>query len=104
VKGSEFDVAIVIGKSGIVVQSTTRTICTAPRWWRGVGEALGDPALLHQEPVAGKAVAEAWLSPGMKRGIADAEAAERPVEHRLLAVTRGVTPTGSVAEFLRSTN
>jgi hypothetical protein len=29
--------------------------------------------------------ADPRISPGMKRGIADAEAAERPVEYRLLA-------------------
>ena len=34
------------------------------------------------------------ISPSMKRGIADAEAGELPVEYQVLAVTPGVTPVG----------
>ena len=48
---------------------------------------LGIIAGLALGPVAEATVVyiDRGVSPGMKRGIADAEAAERPVEYRLLA-------------------
>jgi hypothetical protein len=57
---------------------------------------LGMSAGLAWGPVADATVVyiDKGISPSMKRGIADAEAAERPVEYQVLAVTPGVTPVG----------
>jgi hypothetical protein len=66
---------------------------------------LGISAGLAWGPVADATVVyiDRGISPGMKRGIADAESAGRPTEYRVLAVTPNVTLTGSVAGALRST-